>query len=87
MAITESSIIVPGTRVEIRRGRFPADPRLIGRRGTVVHNSQYYPHRVEVQLDGERRIRMFAPEELRAAGPAPVLPPDQAAARKRLVRP
>lgn len=87
MSITESSIIQPGTRVRLRRGRFPTDPGLVGREGVVVFNSQYAPNRVDVTLDGDAQIRTFPPEELeRLSGPE-ALPPDQQAARKRLSRP
>jgi hypothetical protein len=87
MAITESSIIQPGTRVAVRRGPFPSDPALIGRRGSVVLNSQYDPHKVEVSLDGDPDIRTFAPSELELLDGPEALPGDQAAARKRLARP
>jgi hypothetical protein len=87
MAITESSIIQVGTRVKIRRGPFPADPSLIGRSGTVVYNSQYLPQKVDVTLDGEDRIRTFAPGELDVEEGTLTLPPDQTAAMKRLSRP
>lgn len=87
MAITERSIIPTGSRVEVTRGRFPSDPSLVGRKGTVVVNSQYYPQKVEVQLDGDPEIRAFAPEELLVAETPAALPADEAAARKRLARP
>lgn len=87
MAITEFSLIPVGARVQIRRGRFPMDPRLIGRTGTVVENSQYTPHQVSVTLDGEAEIRVFNPGEVEVVeGPA-ALPPDHEEARKRLARP
>jgi hypothetical protein len=88
MAITESSIIQPGTRVAIRRGTYPADPALVGRRGTVVLNSQYDPRTVEVALDDDPDIRTFAASEIELLEPGlDSLPGDQAAARKRLARP
>lgn len=87
MAITERSIIPPGSRVEVTRSRIPTDPALVGRKGTVVMNSQYYPTKVEVQLDGDPEIRAFAPEELLVAATPAALPPDEVAARKRLARP
>lgn len=87
MAITERSIIPTGSRVEVTRGRYPADPSLVGRKGTVVVNSQYFPNKVEVQLDGEPEIRTFAPDELLVADTPEALPADEAAARKRLSRP
>ena len=87
MAITEFSVIPVGGRVKVRRGRFPVDPRLIGRVGTVVENSQYDPHKVAVVLDDETEIRTFAPGELNVVEGAPALPPDHGEARKRLARP
>jgi hypothetical protein len=87
MSITESSIIQPGTRVRIRRGPFPADPGLVGRHGTVVHASPYQPHKVDVTLDGEDRIRAFAPAELDLQDRTLTLSPDQTAGLKRLARP
>jgi hypothetical protein len=87
MAITESSIIQPGTRVRLRRGRFPTDPALAGREGVVVFNSQYEANRVDVALDGDAEIRTFPPEELEILSDPEALPADQRAARKRLARP
>lgn len=87
MAITEFSLIPVGARVQVRRGRFPMDPRLIGRSGLVVENSQYYAHKVSVTLDGEDEIRTFAPGELEVVDEPSALPADQAEARKRLARP
>jgi hypothetical protein len=87
MAITEGSIIQPGTRIAVRRGPFPADPAHIGREGTVVYSTQYRPHMVDVTLDGEDRIRTFAPSELEILDPPLVLTPDQTAGLKRLARP
>ena len=87
MAITEFSLIPVGARVKVRRGRFPMDPGLLGRTGTVVENSQYYAHKVSVTLDGDPEVRVFAPGELETLeGPA-ALPPDHQEARKRLSRP
>lgn len=87
MSITEFSLIPVGARVKVRRGRFPMDPALDGRVGTVVSNSQYTAHQVTVTLDGDPEIRVFAPDELEVVeGPA-ALPPDHAEARKRLARP
>ncbi len=87
MAVTESSVIQTGTRVRVRRGRYPCDPALEGREGVVVQNSPYEPHRVEVSLDGDQLIRVFAPGELDLLAEPVLLPRDQSAARKRLVRP
>lgn len=87
MAITEFSVIPVGSRVKVRRGRFPMDPVLDGRVGTVVENSQYTAHQVTVTLDGEPDIRVFSPGELEVVEGRAALPADQAAARKRLARP
>lgn len=87
MAITERSVIPVGSRVEVTHGQFPSAPGLLGRTGTVVENSPYYPHKVDVQLDGDPEIRTFAPDELLVASSPEALPPDEAAARKRLSRP
>jgi hypothetical protein len=87
VAITESSVIQQGTRVRVRRGILPADATLVGREGTVVLNSQYQPHKVEVSLDGDPEIRVFAPEELDLLLKPLALTPDRQAARKRLARP
>jgi hypothetical protein len=87
MAITESSILQAGTRVRLRRGRFPTDPELVGREGVVVFNSQYAANRVDVALDGDPAIRTFPPEELEVLDERAALPADQRAARKRLSRP
>lgn len=87
MAITEFSVLPHGTRVRVKRGPFPADAALLGRAGTVVEHSQYYPTKIEVTLDGEARIRTFAPGELDVVEGPEAIPPDQEAARKRLARP
>lgn len=87
MAITEFSILPIGARVRVRRGRFPIDPRLVGRTGTVVMNSQYRAKEVGVVLDDEPDIRVFSPGELEALEGQAALPPDHAEARKRLARP
>ncbi len=87
MAITELSVLPQGTRVKVIRGPFPADPELVGRSGTVVAHSTYYPHKVEVTLDGDPEVRAFGPVELEVLeGPA-AIPADREAAKKRLVRP
>lgn len=57
-------VFPPGTRVVIRRGRLPLDPRLEGRRGTVVGTDDYRPGRYAVQLDGESEAREFSQDEL-----------------------
>ena len=87
MAITEFSLIPVGARVTVKRGRFPVDPALLGRTGTVVESSQYSAHQVSVTLDGETEIRVFEPGELEVPGAPAALPPDHQEARKRLARP
>lgn len=60
-----------GTRVEIRRGHFPIDDGLIGRKGLVVDVDEYRPDRYGVQLDGEERTRDFSEDELTPLDPGP----------------
>lgn len=57
-----------GSRVAVRRGRFPLDPALLGRTGIVVELSDYRPGRYGVVLDGEEKVRDFHESELEAAG-------------------
>lgn len=87
MSITELSVLPRGTRVRIQRGRFPADPSLVGQEGMVVEHSQYFPHKVEVSLDGDPRVHTFAPDEVKIVTTPDALPPDKAEAKKRLARP
>lgn len=87
MAITESSTIPEGTRVRVKRGRFPMDPAVVGREGYVTEHSQYYPAKVGVALDGVPETYTFAPEELEVIATPPELPEDKESARKRLSRP
>ena len=87
MATTELSVLPHGTRIRVRRGAFPMDPELVGRTGAVVEHSTYYPHKVEVTLDGEPQVRAFAPGELEVVSGPEALPPDRAEAKKRLARP
>ncbi len=56
-----------GTRVRVRRGRFPIDPALVGREGLVVFLDDYRPGRYGVVLDGEEERRDFAEDELERA--------------------
>ena len=60
-----------GTRVEIRRGRFPLDASLIGRKGLVVDRDEYRQGRYAVQLDDEEGVRDFAEDELRPLSDEP----------------
>jgi hypothetical protein len=53
-----------GTRVRVRRGRFPMDPALIGRTGLIVETDDYRPQRYGVVLDEEEEVREFAEDEL-----------------------
>lgn len=55
-----------GTRIRVRRERFPLDPGVEGRTGLVVGHDRNVPWHVWVQLDGEERFRVFADEELEA---------------------
>ena len=87
MSITELSVLPRGTRVKIKRGRFPADPATVGREGIVVEHSQYFPHKVEVSLDGDPSIHTFAPDEVEVVSAPEALPPDKEQAKKRLARP
>jgi hypothetical protein len=87
MSITERSLLPRGTRVKIIRGRFPSDPSLVGRVGTVVEHSAYYANKVEVTLDGDPAIRTFAPDEIEVVESPAAVPPDHEAAKKRLARP
>jgi hypothetical protein len=87
MSITELSVLPRGTRVVVKRGRFPAAPALIGRTGLVVEHSQYFPHKIEVSLDGDPRVLTFAPDEIDLVSAPPVLTQDKVDAKKRLARP
>ena len=53
-----------GTRVRIRRGRFPMAADLVNREGTVVFLDDYRPGRYGVVLDGEEDRRDFSEDEL-----------------------
>lgn len=87
MSITELSVLPRGTRVKIRRGQFPPDPAVVGLEGIVVEHSQYYPHKIEVSLDGDPSIHTFAPDEVEIVSAPEALPPDREDAKKRLARP
>ena len=87
MSITELSVLPHGTRVRVQRGRYPMDPEMVGRTGRVVEHSMYFPHKVEVSLDGDPQVRTFAPTELTVVSAPEALPPDRAEAKKRLARP
>ena len=87
MSITELSVLPHGTRIRVKRGRFPSDPSLVGREGMVVEHSQYSPHKINVSLDGDPQIHTFAPDEVELVSAPPALPEDKEAAKKRLARP
>lgn len=90
MSITELSMLPHGTRVKVKRGNFPTDPELVGRTGVVVEHSPYYPHKIEVSLDGDPRVHTFAPDEIEVVSEPEeldALPEDRKEARRRLVRP
>lgn len=87
MSITERSVLPHGTRVKVIRGRFPSDPSSIGRMGTVMEHSVYYPNKVDVAMDGNPAIRTFAPDEIEVVEGPESVPPDHEAAKKRLARP
>lgn len=55
-----------GSRVRVRRGRFPIDARLLGRSGTVVELDRYQPGKCGVVLDGDDEVRELAEDELEA---------------------
>jgi hypothetical protein len=75
-----------GTRVRIKQGRFPQDPTLLGRTGTVVSASEYHMQSVAVALDGTTDVRYFTPEELEVTS-EPALPPEREAAKERRALP
>ena len=53
-----------GTRIHVRRGRYPMDPALIGRTGVVIETDDYRPDRYGVVLDEEDEVRDFNEDEL-----------------------
>ncbi len=59
----------PGTRVRLRPGPFPFPQELRGREGMVLVHATPYGRRYGIQLDGERRIRLFVEEELEPIRP------------------
>lgn len=65
-----TSIHPRGTRVRVRRGRFPMDGDLLDRTGVVVEIDDHRPGRYGVALDGEERIREFMEDELQPLEPA-----------------
>jgi hypothetical protein len=53
-----------GTRVKVKRGRFPMDSALLGRTGLIVTTDDYRPQRFGVVLDEETAVRDFHEDEL-----------------------
>lgn len=53
-----------GTRVRVRRGRYPIDPAVVGRTGLVVGTDEYRPERYGVVLDGQSEQLEFHEDEL-----------------------
>lgn len=60
------SLYPVGTRVRVRKGRLPLDEALVGRTGLVLLHDHTVGDRVNVQLDGEERLRTFSDDELEA---------------------
>ncbi len=58
-----------GTRVRLRRGRYPIDPSLLGREGTVVALHRTHGSRYRVQLHDEQELRLFDESELEVVQP------------------
>jgi hypothetical protein len=65
-----------GTRVRVRRGRWPMDAALIGRSGLIVETDDYRPQRYGVVLDEEEEVREFAEDEIEPLAEAK--PPERA---------
>ena len=59
-----TSVYSQGTRVQVRRGRYPIDPKLVGRTGLIVATDDYRPQRYGVVLDEETERREFNEDEL-----------------------
>ena len=69
-------VYAQGTRVRVRRGRFPMDPALIGCTGLIVGTVKYRPQRYGVILDDEAEMRELNEDELEPLTEAK--PPEQA---------
>ena len=87
MSITEYSVLPHGTRVRVKRGRFPTNADLVGREGLVVEHTQYFPHKITVSLDGDPALHTFPPDEIELVSAPAALPKDKELAKKRLARP
>lgn len=57
-----------GSRVRVKRGRFPIDAGLIGRTGLIVQTDDYRPRRYGVVLDDEDVQREFDEDEMEPQG-------------------
>lgn len=57
-----------GTRIRVKRGRFPIDAGLVGRTGLIVQTDDYRPRRYGVVLDEEDVQREFDEDELEPQG-------------------
>ncbi len=53
-----------GSRVEVTRGRLPANPEHLGRTGLVLQTDSYRPGRYGVVLDGDDETLEFLEDEL-----------------------
>lgn len=79
-------VVPEGARVRVRRGRYPVQPDLLGRTGTVIRASEYAVHLCHVVLDGDQSIHAFSPHELEVEA-RPALPPERERAKGLLARP
>jgi hypothetical protein len=59
-----TSVYAQGTRVRVRRGSYPIDPRLVGKTGLIVQTDDYRPGRYGVVLDEETEQREFNEDEI-----------------------
>lgn len=85
--MTVSIALYPqGTRITVRRGPWPLDPRVVGRSGLVVDATERRPYSYGVVLEGEEETRYFRPEEL-SVREALELPPEREAAKRRRALP
>jgi hypothetical protein len=64
----QTFIYPPGTRVRIRRGKFPMDASQIGKTGLIVDVNDYRPNHYGVTLDGESERRDFLEDEIEPVG-------------------
>jgi hypothetical protein len=59
-----TAVYAQGARVRVRRGRFPIDPRVLGKTGLIVQVDDYRPGRYGIVLDDETEQREFNEDEL-----------------------